>query len=250
MLLYHCHSYIHEMCHQSDIRRLSFIPVFRLSFSFLISMLVGLPTLKASSSADFDVLKNNNSVEIILKTNFGSGSIRGRFSQIYGKLDFPFSNPKSTSGQFLLDARTLRFGYEKVNRDVHREEWLDTNTFPKIIYKINKLTKPEWRGSKLYADAEGQLKIHNTTSSLQLPLSLVYLRSERIKYDGTKGDVLFIKGEKSLNLNNLGIKNGKMIDATFEEIRIKFQIVLGSKQVRPFLPSQIFNKNNRDSGNP
>ena len=96
---------------------------------------------------------------------------------------------------------------------------------------------------KTICRCRGQLKI-NTTSILQLPLSLAYLRSERIKYDGTKGDVLFIKGEKSLNLNNLGIKNGKMIDATFEEIRIKFQIVLGSKQVRPFLPSQIFNKNN------
>ena len=34
-----------------------------------------------------------------------------------------------------------------------------------------------------------------------------------------------------------------MIDATFEEIRIKFQIVLKQTR-RPFLPSQIFNKNN------
>ena len=244
MLLYYSYSCIHERCSQLDIRRLSFIPVFRLFLTFLISILFGLPTLKVSGSADFDVLKNNNSVEIILKTSFGSGTVRGRFSQIYGKLDFSFSNPKTTSGQFLLDARTLRFGYEKVNRDVHREEWLDTNTFPKIIYKISKLTKPEWSGSKLSANAEGQLKIHNKTSSLQIPLTLGYLRSERIKYDGTKGDVLFVKGETLLNLKNLGIKNVKMIDATFEEIRIKFLIILGSKGVRPFLPSQIFNKNN------
>lgn len=250
MLLYHGYSCINKKYRQLDIRRLSFIPVFRSFSTFLISMLVGLPTLKLSGSADFDVLKNNNSVEIILKTSFGSGTVRGRFSQIYGKLEFSLSNPKTTSGQFLLDARTLRFGYEKVNRDVHREEWLDTNTFPKIIYKINKLDKPEWRGSKLYANVEGQLKIHNNTSNLQIPLTLGYLRSERIKYDGTKGDVLLIKGETPLNLKNLGIKNVKMIDATFEEIRIKFQIILGSKGVRPFLPSQIFNKNNRDSDNP
>ena len=58
--------------------------------------------------------------------------------------------------------------------------------------------------------------------------------------DGVKGDLLVLSGESSISRSQLGINPGNMMDRVMDKIRIKINLVGGSIQVRPFLPSALF----------
>ena len=87
----------------------------------------GMSFLSSALGMQFDLtsLGTQSRVEIKVATGFGGGSLRGSLSKIYGNLDFSVQSPNQTSGKTLMDARSLRFGYEKINYDAHKMDWLD-----------------------------------------------------------------------------------------------------------------------------
>ena len=70
--------------------------------------------LKGKSITRYNIIPKISSVDINLKTNFGSRAIRGNLSDIEGDFYFSFSNPLLSRGQISLDARKLRFGYPRL----------------------------------------------------------------------------------------------------------------------------------------
>ncbi|MDG1326443.1 MAG: hypothetical protein P8P49_11800, partial [Opitutales bacterium] len=71
---------------------------------------------------DFRPLASLCRVEVNLSTGFGSGSIRGTFGQMVGKLNFYPEFPEKTNGKIALSTRSLRFSYPKVAYKAHAPE--------------------------------------------------------------------------------------------------------------------------------
>ena len=92
----------------------------------------------------------------------------------------------------------------------------------------------------MLATAHGSLKMKNRVSPFSIPVSIRHYRDQRRKVDGVKGDLLVLSGESSISRSQLGINPGTMMDAVMDKIRIKINLVGGSNQVRPFLPSALF----------
>jgi polyisoprenoid-binding protein YceI len=189
---------------------------------------------------DLSPLGKMNRIDIDLATGFGSGRVKGSFSQVVGRLHFSVRQPGQTKGQILMDARSLRFGYGKVNGDAHTPEWLNSNEFPRISFKLETLGNTVWRGDSLQANANGKLTIKSTSIPISVPVNLKYLRAERRRYDGKNGDVIYLNGEFPLSRGKFGINTGSALDTVLDSLTVRIQLMAGSDRIRPFLPSRIF----------
>ena len=171
--------------------------------------------------------------------SFSPHGIKGSFSNIAGKIEFSVANPGLTKGNVLLDARTLRFGYHRVDTDAQKADWLNSTDHPKISFELESLQNPEWKQNSLVAQAHGSLLIKGRKLQISLPVKIRYLRAERKKYDGRQGDLLMITGQQTLTREILGINSGTMLDVILNEISVNITLVGASKQVRPLLPTPL-----------
>ena len=189
---------------------------------------------------DLSPLGKMNRIDIDLATGFGSGRVKGSFSQVVGRLHFSVRQPDQTKGQILMDARTLRFGYGKLNGDAHTPEWLNSSQFPRISFQLTNLGNTQWTGDTMRADAVGNLTIKGTSIPISVPVNLKYLRAERRRYDGKNGDVIYLNGEFPLSRGKFGINTGSALDTVLNSLTVRIQLMAGSDRIRPFLPSRIF----------
>jgi polyisoprenoid-binding protein YceI len=197
-------------------------------------------TLGNPVSFDLSPLGKMNKVGIELETGFGSGKVKGRMSQIAGKIKLSVNKPTQSNGEIVMDARSLRFGYGKVDVDAHRAEWLDSSQFPKILFNLESLSNAYWRGEFMHADANGKMLIKGKSIPLTIPVTIKYLRAERRVYDGKSGDILLVKGEFPLSRGAFGINSDTALDTVLDAITVHIQLMGGSKKIRPFLPCRIF----------
>ena len=188
----------------------------------------------------FAPLGKSSQVEVGLSTAFAGGEIRGAFPRVGGQIEFKPEYLAGTKGKVQLDSRALQFGNYRVTGDAHSKEWLGSDQFPEISFTLTGLKQAKWRGKVLLATAHGSLKMKNRMSPFSMPVSIRYYRDQRRKVDGVKGDLLVLSGESSISRSQLGINPGTMMDRVMDKIRIKINLVGGSIQVRPFLPSALF----------
>ena len=189
---------------------------------------------------NFQPLASLCRVEVNLSTSFGSGTVRGTFSKISGKIKFQPEKPQIARGSVTLNSRSLRFGYPIVAYDAHIPEWLDSFNHPEISFTLQKLSACAWHGKELRSDAIGILKIKEHQRTISLPLSIRYFRKERRKYEGKIGDLIRLEGIIILPRSQFGLAPGNMTEIIHEDITVKISITGSSDRVRPFLPSRLF----------
>ena len=139
-----------------------------------------------------------------------------------------------------MDARALKFGHYKVAGDAHSIEWLNSGNFPEISFKLDRLKNARWRDNVLFASASGVLRMKNRNSQFTIPVSIRYLRDQRRKIDGKRGDLLVLSGEASIsrtqNWNQSGNDGGCRDGSNQGEDQSSRGIEPGTA----FLPSALF----------
>lgn len=208
---------------------------------FLICLTMGMKA-HGAMSFDFQALGKNSRIELGLVTNFSGGTIRGDFSRVVGKIEFPVESPNKASGQLELDAHSIRFGHRKVAGDAHSVNWLNSAKFPSIVFILQGMKQIRWEGKSLYATAFGSLSLKNRTVSLSVPLKMQYRRGTRRKYDGFNGDLLMMQGESLISRSQLGINSGLALDSVLDRVLVRVHLLGASNKVRPFLPSALFRR--------
>ena len=190
---------------------------------------------------DFGPLDRTSVIEVHLKTNgnFAIQGIKGNFLNIGGQIKFFPSNPNLSDGEILLDARSLRFGYHRTNTDAQKKNWLNSKDHPKIAFKLNSLNNIVWKDRSVFAKANGSLSFKQAKLDFSLPVEIRYFRAERKKYDGKKGDLITIKGEKTLNLEDLNMGQGVQLGEISNTVSVKISLVGASSRIRPLLPTRL-----------
>ena len=134
----------------------------------------------------------------------------------------------------------MRFGYPKVAYDTHAPDWLDSTNFPEILFQLKELQNFSWHGKELRAEAKGQLSIKGVKKTVTIPMSIHYFRGERRKYEGKKGDLLRLDGILRIPRSEFGLSPHNHLDVIMENIDIMVSITGASNQIRPLLPSRLF----------
>ena len=216
--------------------------IFRCSCAFLLCIFSLEIKCTGTSSFVLEPMGSLNKIEVQLNKGpfFGEGHVRGFFRNVSGKINFSPSAPTATTGKIGLDARSLHFGYHKIDGDAKSGEWLNTGEFPKITYTLNNLQNIRWSNDIINADALGTLSLKNRSVQVNFPVIIKYARAMRKKFDGKRGDLLFLKGEFQLSRGSLGINTGKMVNVIKDIMQIKLSLVGCTKNSRPLLPSKLF----------
>jgi polyisoprenoid-binding protein YceI len=189
---------------------------------------------------DFKPLASLCRVEVKLSTSFGSGSVRGTFGKIAGKIAFTPEYPQDTNGRISLSSRSLRFNNAKIAYDSHSPKWLNSSKYPEISFQMNSLRAFSWHGRELRADAEGTLTIKGNEKAVTIPMSIHYFRGQRRQYEGKAGDLLKIEGLLAIPISEFGLSAGAGIDAIGKEVEVMVSVTGASNHVRPLLPSPLF----------
>ena len=211
-------------------------------FSSFFWLMLILNYAQAFIEYDLQPLGNLNKILVKLQKGeqFGLGQVQGAFGHIRGKINFDTMNPSKISGSVILDARTLRFGYHKVDKDAQRPNWLNTSKHPKISFLLGGLNNEYWEGKTLFANASGVLSLNNTSAPISFPVTIKYLSSKRKQFDGKPGDLLYLQGTLDLSRGSFGINTGTMLDIIKDQITVDISLVGCSDGKRPLLPSRLF----------
>lgn len=195
-----------------------------------------------TTSFNLQPMGNLNKIEVGLEKGelMGFGRVRGTFSRIKGQINFSAESTTTTTGTVLLDARSLKFGYNKVNKDSQQPDWLDSAKFPEISFQLQGMRNEYWQRNTLNAEAFGALLLKGEIAQISFPVRLKYLRTERRKYDGKRGDILLINGQIPLSRSKFGIQPGGMFDVIKDNLSIQITLVACSGKNRPLLPSRLF----------
>ncbi len=219
------------------------VTAFRIPASLMnCLLLLAFQISAAAVQFDLSVLGKLNQIEISLAKGpvFGIGELKGAFTQVNGRIFFKSENPSSTKGSVLLDSRTLRFGYHKVDGDAQKASWLDSSKFPKIFFQIEGLRDGSWKNGTFEAEVFGPLTIKDKTSQINFPVKIKYLTAKRKQFDGRKGDLLVLQGSLPLSRGTFGINPGGMLDVIKDQIAVTVKLIGCSTHQRPLLPSRLF----------
>tara|TARA_B100000242_G_scaffold221421_1_gene162373 strand:+ start:1031 stop:1684 length:654 start_codon:yes stop_codon:yes gene_type:complete len=214
------------------------------NFLFFTSFSPFFVCLSVDGLQTFDFSKfDTNRIELKLNTGFGSGVVRGKISNIAGKINFSIDKIGDSQGKLIMDARSVRFGYNKVDSDAHNTEWLNSAHFPKILYTLKSMEQFRWENDFLYAQTNGVLSIKSTSLPISFPVQIHYRKGERKRYDGKNGDMIFIRGNFQLSREKLSINSDSAFDSILDTVHVSIHLMAASNKVRLFLPSKAFGKN-------
>ena len=165
-------------------------------------------------------------------------TIVGTTSQIIGKtIVDPDDITKNLKASFEIDLASIKTRITM--RDEHlREQYLETEKFPKATLTISKIVKVEGddrktpqkleSGKSAYVNAEGILALHGVEKNLQLKrVKVTYLKgSKELEAGYMFGDLLKIDGSFSLKLSDFQIKVPQfLLMKLSEEIEIEISML-------------------------
>jgi polyisoprenoid-binding protein YceI len=149
--------------------------------------------------------------------NFGAATAVGRTPDVTGSLTF--DGTTVTAGDFTADLSTLQSDRAQRDGQLHRQA-LETDTYPTATFKLTQpidLGAVPADGQVVQATATGDLTIHGTTKSVQIPLEAKL-----------SGDIVTVTGSIDVVFADYGISrpNSFMVLSIADHGTMEFQLQL------------------------
>lgn len=174
---------------------------------FLAQMAVAAPVKFLLSGRD-----GRNVIKFISKAPLET--IEGKTGQIDGSVEVDLSDAATAAGQFEVDLTTVKTGIEM--RDQHmREGYLHTDSFPKAVFKLAKVTKASQKpladGQPVEIEAQGELTIHGVTKSVNVSGTVTYMKESEATQARLPGDLLHIDVGAPILLSDFKVERPQFV---------------------------------------
>ncbi|MCI0331184.1 MAG: YceI family protein [candidate division Zixibacteria bacterium] len=174
---------------------------------FLVQIAPAAPVKFLLSSRD-----GRNVIKFISKAPLET--IEGKTGQIEGAVEVDLADAATAAGQFEVDLSIVKTGIEM--RDQHmREQFLHTDSFPKAVFKLAKVTKASQKsltdGQPVEIEAQGELTIHGVTKPVLFSGAVTYLRESEATQARLPGDLLHIDVGASILLSDFNVKRPQFV---------------------------------------
>lgn len=141
-------------------------------------------------------------------------TIEGKTGQIDGTIEVDLSDANTAAGQFEVDLTTVKTGIEM--RDQHmREGYLHTDSFPKAVFKLIKVTKagqkPLADGQPVEIEAQGELTIHGITRPVAVSGTVTFLKESEQTQARLPGDLLHIDVGAPILLSDFKVERPQFV---------------------------------------
>lgn len=132
----------------------------------VIATVVMLGTCAASAAPESFTLDSNHTFPMFEVSHFGISMQRGRFEKTTGKIVLD-RTARAGSIDVTIDATSVSMGFEEWNKHVRANGLFNTEKFPVITFKSNKLI---FDGDKIVG-ADGEFTLLGVTKPLRLKVS-------------------------------------------------------------------------------
>ena len=193
-----------------------------------LTSIIAFATAAAASVAapiQFDLKDPKGVNNIVFLADAPLESINGTATGISGSVSFDPAKPEATSGTVTVAVDSMTVPNPKMQEHLVGDRWLNAAAYPKIEFKLDKLSKVKKDGKKIDAMAHGTMTIHGQSKEMQIPVSLTYLEDMLAKRHGKEeGDILVIRSDFSVKRSEFGVNSGNMEDKVADEIELRLSL--------------------------
>jgi polyisoprenoid-binding protein YceI len=157
------------------------------------TLLIGFCILGTIHAQQYQPVDDKSSVKFNIK-NFGV-TTGGDFKGLAGQLEFDKANPEKTVFDISINAATVNTDNNSRDGHLRKEDYFDTDKFPKITFKSEKVVS---KGSGF--SVSGNLTVKGTTKSISFPFTA------QVKDDG-----YLFEGSFQINRRDFKVGGNSMV---------------------------------------
>ena len=170
--------------------------------------------LNLSGEKKFETNYKVSQPQIIFISNAPLEDIKGtvNMESISGAITLDPSNIEKANGNITIEVKGMETGIQKRNGHLYSKNWLDAESYPNIIFNLQKLSNVKIENSDASkgratasAIANGTITIHGKTKNINVKVSLTYIKESEETKKRTSGDFLSVSGKFDVALKDFDI---------------------------------------------
>jgi polyisoprenoid-binding protein YceI len=198
------------------------IYVFTLSLAILLVSVVSLSAQQKPDATDGkdkfyvnDPVKRNT---VTFKSTAPLEDIVGTTNEVTGYLNFDPDHPqKGGQGELKVAVSSLNTGIPTRDEHLVSKDWMDAESYPHIVLKINELKSVNEVSSNESSatydiTASGEISIKGKTKKIEFPGRITFLKESEKTKSRMPGDLLAARAELEVSLADFGISGPKGMD--------------------------------------
>lgn len=211
------------------------ITIFSIQTAFSTSF-----NLNVSGEKNFEVNYKVSQPQVLFISNAPLEDIKGsvRMESISSAITLDPSNLEKTNGNVSIEVKGMETGIQKRNGHLYSKNWLDAESYPNIIFKLQKLSNVKIENtdaskgrSTASAIANGTITIHGKTKNINVKVSLTYIKESEESRKRAPGDFLSVTGKFDVALKEFDITGAQGIvgSKVGEVINIELSLFFSGK---------------------
>jgi polyisoprenoid-binding protein YceI len=182
----------------------------------LIAALIAAVSASAFAGVDTYSIEPNHTFPSFEADHMGISVLRGKFTKTSGSITLDRA-AKSGSLDITIDANSLDFGHEKLNKHAKTADMFDVEKFPTATYKSKSIS---FKGDVPVA-VEGELTLHGVTK----PVTLAINKFKCIMHPMLKREVCGADASAEFNRAEFGISYGLPLFAPEVKLAIEVEAI-------------------------
>lgn len=190
--------------------------------------------LNTSGERKFELNYKVSQPQIFFTSNAPLEDIKGSVNSefISGTINLDPANIENVNGNVSFEVKGMETGIQKRNGHLYGKNWLDAESYPDISFvllglsgvKVASVDAARGRATA-NAIASGNITIHGKTKTINLDVTITYIKESELTKKRTPGDFLSVAGKFDAELSDfdingteglIGSKVGKTINIDFE----------------------------------
>lgn len=183
-----------------------------------LSMLLVFAASPGHAAETYEVDASHSQIGFQIK-HLGISTVSGRFSNFKSSFEYDPANPEAAKASAVIDAASIDTGNEKRDEHLRSADFLDTATYPEIVFESTAVTKT---GENQF-EAAGDLTLHGVTKPVTLK---VEYGGSAVDQRGSKRAAFAATG--TINRKDFGIVYHKVLETGAlmigEEVKIAIEV--------------------------
>lgn len=184
-------------------------------------------SVKAKGEQKFNFADPGGRNQVSFSSETPLEDIFGTANGISGSVTFdPANFGKTLKGKLSVSVKSMQTGISLRDEHLRSANWLNEAGFPEVTFEINGVSELKADGAnKVKGKVNGKFSLRGVTKDITAEFEATYLEESEMTQKRAPGDLLGVRAEFDVNLNDFGIQNDVVGTKVAKMIEIDFNVV-------------------------
>jgi polyisoprenoid-binding protein YceI len=196
---------------------------------FLLTVITILPQgfkVKASGEQTFSFEDKYGRNQASFFSTTPLEDITGISNDVKGNVSFDINDFTTLKGKISIPVASIKTGIDLRDEHLRGSNWLDADSYPKIIFEIKKVSGIELvEENKLHAKVTGDFTTHGVTKEIIADATVTYLDESDITKNRAPGDLLGVQAKFNIILSDFDVDNEVLGQKVSDDIEVSVNMV-------------------------